>query len=54
VPAGAANPATTELAAGGVHVAERGGTIRVGAHIFNDEQDVDRFATVLRHTMAAR
>ncbi len=36
------------LAHHGVFVAERGGVIRVGAHIFNDEVDVDRFATRLR------
>jgi selenocysteine lyase/cysteine desulfurase len=35
------------LAAAGVYVAERGGQIRVGAHIFNDDEDVDRFRTSL-------
>ena len=41
------------LAAAGVHVAERGGQLRVGAHIYNDEADVARFAEALRDVMAA-
>ena len=36
------------LAGHGVHVAERGDGIRIGAHVFNDEPDVDLFATALR------
>ena len=32
------------LAARGVHVAERGGVLRLGVHAFNDEEDVRRFA----------
>jgi selenocysteine lyase/cysteine desulfurase len=36
------------LAAQSVHVAERGGTLRVSPHVYNDEADVDRFAEVLR------
>ena len=35
------------LAAEGVHVAERGGVLRVSPHVYNDEADVDRFAEVL-------
>ena len=35
------------LAADGVYVAERGGQIRVGAHIYNDEEDAARFAAAL-------
>lgn len=35
------------LAAEGVHVADRGGTLRVSPHVYNDEADVDRFAEVL-------
>ncbi len=49
-PNGAAGRIVTALAAEGVHVAERGGTIRVGAHIYNDEEDVTRFASSLRRT----
>ena len=40
------------LASHGVYVAERGGMLRVGAHIFNDEQDVDRFGSALCHCLA--
>jgi len=36
------------LAAKNVFVAERGGQIRLGAHIYNDAEDADRFATALR------
>ncbi len=36
------------LAEAGVHVADRGAALRVGPHVFNDEEDVDRFATALR------
>jgi selenocysteine lyase/cysteine desulfurase len=32
------------LAEHGVHVAERGGNIRIGAHAYNDDDDVTRFA----------
>ena len=39
------------LAAEGVHVAERGGHIRIGAHVFNDEMDVERFARALPGAM---
>jgi len=35
------------LAAEGVHVADRGGTLRVSPHVYNSETDVDRFAEVL-------
>lgn len=44
---GAAGTVVAAMAAEGVYVAERGGTIRVGAHIYNDEEDVARFARVL-------
>ncbi len=47
VPAGPAGLVVARLAEQGVHVAERGGTIRVGAHIYNDDEDVDRFAKAL-------
>ncbi len=42
------------LAGSGVHVAERGGQIRIGAHVFNDEEDVASFASALQHAAAGR
>ena len=39
--------AVSRLAAAGVYVAERGGTLRIGAHVFNDEEDVHRFGEAL-------
>ena len=45
--AGTAAQIVADLARDGVYVAERGGVIRVGAHIYNDEADVSRFATTL-------
>ena len=39
------------LAKRGVYVADRGGVIRVGAHVFNDEQDVKHFAAALRECL---
>lgn len=36
------------LAAGGVHVADRQGVMRVSPHVYNDEDDVARFAASLR------
>jgi selenocysteine lyase/cysteine desulfurase len=32
----------------GVYVAERGGVARVGAHVFNDAEDIDRFGRAAR------
>ena len=40
-----------ELASRGIHVAERGDNIRLGAHIYNDDEDVARFAAALRECM---
>jgi selenocysteine lyase/cysteine desulfurase len=37
----------------GVYVAERGGTVRVGAHVFNDEDDVTRFGAAVMAGMGA-
>ena len=52
-PAGTDVAATvTRLAASGVHVAQRGGVMRVSAHVFNDEADVAMFARQLSHAMA--
>ncbi len=36
------------LAAGGVHAAPRLGRLRISPHVYNDEQDVDRFVEVFR------
>ncbi len=40
--------ALASLAAWGVHVAERGGVMRLGVHTYNDEEDVQRFSDALR------
>ena len=47
VPDGGAARLVEELAARQVYVAERGGRIRIGAHIFNDEEDTARFGAAL-------
>jgi selenocysteine lyase/cysteine desulfurase len=36
------------LAAEGVHVAARVGRVRVSPHVYNDEEDADRFVEALR------
>ena len=41
------------LAQHGVHVADRGGQIRIGAHVFNDELDIARFSTALEVSLRA-
>ncbi len=47
-PPGTAVAATVaRLAERGVFVAERGDVMRLGVHVFNDEEDVDRFGGVL-------
>ena len=51
VPGGATAKAAAGLAAAGVFVAERAGQLRVGAHIFNDEEDVARFADAARRSL---
>ncbi|HYZ63189.1 MAG TPA: aminotransferase class V-fold PLP-dependent enzyme [Acetobacteraceae bacterium] len=45
---GGAGALVAALADRNVHVAERGGQIRVGAHVYNDEEDCARFAAALR------
>jgi selenocysteine lyase/cysteine desulfurase len=47
IPDGGAARLVEELAARQVYVAERGGRIRIGAHIFNDEEDTARFGAAL-------
>ncbi len=42
-----ANAVVAALSMAQVHVAARGGAIRVTPHVFNDEDDVERFATAL-------
>ena len=42
---------TAALAARGVHVAERGGVMRLGVHVFNDEQDGAHFGSALRQAL---
>ncbi len=39
------------LATHNVHVAERGGCLRVGAHVYNDEEDTARFGAALREVL---
>ena len=53
-PGMATAPIVAALARQGVYVAERGSHIRIGAHVFNDEEDVARFATALEQTVSAR
>ena len=48
VPDGDIKALVAGLAARGVHVAERGQNIRVGAHVYNDDEDVARFSAALR------
>jgi selenocysteine lyase/cysteine desulfurase len=36
------------LAAAGVHAAPRLGRLRISPHVYNDEQDVERFIDVFR------
>ena len=45
-------PALVErLAAENVYVAPRLGRLRISPHVYNDEQDVDRFVDVFRNVM---
>ena len=36
------------MAAEGVHVAPRLGRMRISPHVYNDEEDIERFARVFR------
>jgi selenocysteine lyase/cysteine desulfurase len=47
-PKGMAPDLPKKLAAEGVHVAPRLGRLRISPHVYNDEQDVDRFVEVFR------
>lgn len=54
-PEGVATDAlVTGMAARGVYVAKRGGMVRLGAHVYNDEEDVSRFADALRSILGTR
>ncbi|MFT8246139.1 aminotransferase class V-fold PLP-dependent enzyme [Roseomonas sp. BN140053] len=53
VPAGVqAGTLVAALAENGVFIAERGDSLRVGAHVFNDAEDIDRFRTALGPALA--
>jgi selenocysteine lyase/cysteine desulfurase len=47
-PKGMAPGLAQKLAAEGVHAAPRLGRLRISPHVYNDEQDVDRFVEVFR------
>jgi selenocysteine lyase/cysteine desulfurase len=47
-PKGMAPDLPQKLAAGGVYAAPRLGRLRISPHVYNDEQDVDRFVEVFR------
>jgi selenocysteine lyase/cysteine desulfurase len=47
-PKGMAPDLPKKLAAEGVHAAPRLGRLRISPHVYNDEQDVDRFVEVFR------
>lgn len=47
-PGGMPGGLVERLAAGGVHVAARVGRVRVSPHVYNDEEDADRFVSVFR------
>jgi selenocysteine lyase/cysteine desulfurase len=47
-----AYPLVERLAAQGIHVAPRLGRMRISPHVYNDEEDVDRFVAALRGLLA--
>ncbi|MBO0764401.1 MAG: aminotransferase class V-fold PLP-dependent enzyme [Hyphomicrobiaceae bacterium] len=51
-PQGPANPLVERLAAQGIYVAPRLGRMRISPHVYNDEEDVDRFVAALRELLA--
>ena len=50
-PKGMATDLPKRLAAENVHAAPRLGRLRISPHVYNDEQDVDRFVEVFRHQL---
>lgn len=58
LPSGPANAVVERLAAQNVYVAPRLGRMRISPHVYNDEEDADRFVAALRtllaHTPARR
>ena len=42
---------TERLAAEGIYVAPRLGRMRISPHVYNDEEDVDRFVAALRRVL---
>jgi selenocysteine lyase/cysteine desulfurase len=51
-PAGMPDRLTERLAGENVHVAPRLGRVRISPHVYNDEEDVERFVTVFRRLVA--
>lgn len=47
-------PLIESLACQGIHVANRLGRLRVGPHVYNDEADMDRFASALVSQMTSQ
>ena len=45
---GPANPLVERLAAQSIYVAPRLGRMRISPHVYNDEDDIDRFVAALR------
>jgi selenocysteine lyase/cysteine desulfurase len=52
LPQGPANPLVERLAAEGIYVAPRLGRMRISPHVYNDEEDADRFIAALRGLLA--
>jgi selenocysteine lyase/cysteine desulfurase len=50
-PGGMPNGLVAGLAAENIHVAPRLGRLRISPHVYNDEEDVDRFVAVLRRLL---